>query len=497
MNNYFPIMVTPFLAQDASMVVEDTSRHFLNLNTPAIIFIIVAFLVVAKMISKHFEGRQQLALKRLELSKDDAAGQPAFVAKQSTGTSILVKLLIVFFLGFLLLCIISTVLFIGVRATKVKQIEHHASTARVTRGHSLATSAELYPSDYLDAISKSKSTRRNTVDPVEQHQRIEGWKETLLFPANQYSGVESCATPLARMIHEILDFAKKPAEKNEDVSTQQTLVVDVEKIKAAGHATFFKKFKAAFKGLNPDVKILEAGKASTPDKDVASKGKPLQVYEANLNLKVKKTFSGLLNGRPSKLEQGEVICLLNPEGSDEKKQQKTFILNFDEYPWLNDFKTFARFYPSKKFTTGLSQSLEESAAAAHKIAIQDAANQLSLPVEIVEQLVLGTFKQTIIRSYGNVYREAVLVDAKKELAFQKWAAEIDTRESAARASNGKSLKIDPESGLAILAIMTAGLAFIANIATQGYYRTGLSRTAVIVSSLAAFFIILLVILNFA
>ena len=243
--------------------------------------------------------------------------------------------------------------------------------------------------------------------------------------------------------------------------------------------------------------VVEARIAKSAELDVELNEKLPQAYEANFSLKDIKIFSATLPARSPKLEKGKVMCLLQPEGNDDRKRQKTFILNFVETPWLNDFKKYAQLHPSNRYNAGLSQSLEESEAGAHLNAIQDAANQLKLPAEMIEPLVVGVFKQTIIRSYGKVYREAVLVDAKKELAFQRAAAEIDVQESRNRASEGVPFKIDPESGIAILAIMTVVLTFTANIVTQGYYRSGLSKTAVIVSSLAAIFIILIILVGVA
>ena len=521
MNSNFPNLVTLFLAQEA-MPVESTNSHFPRLAMPEIVFVFIAFLVVASLISKHFEGRQKLALKRLELGKDDAAGQPALAVKMSSGPSVLVKILIVFFSVFLLLIMFSQFAFFYYSASVPTT---RTSDADTTEAFSLATPEDAFaplpaptpPKPFVTNLYVPKTgnstepapTVAEAADPVQQFQRIEDWKAKLFFPANRYSGVESCAIPLARMIHEELKSDKKPDEKGSNGPAAQSLLVHVDTLRDFGHAAFLDQFKSAFEKLDPNVKIVDSEAEKNSDEHDQSDQNSDTDYEATFSLNRVNNYVDFFPSGKRELENGEVVCRLQRRGSAEKKRRKTLMASFNEAPWINDFEKFEQLDPSRKIYVGLSESFEQSEDTAHQIAVQDVANQLGLPsleLELDASIYHRTFKQKIIRPYGKVYREAILVidignkfagQANLTSRAQSRPLELDALRPELSVGGRWSKEIGAERGIAVLAILTVVLSFIANAATQGYYRTRLSRTTVIICSLAVIFILLIVVLNFA
>ena len=468
-----------------------------------IIFIFVAFLVVAKLVANHFASKQKLALKRLELDKDNAAHSPVSSAKKTSGISILVTVLILFLSGFLFMAILSLFAFVSFAPSPV--IVSHPPQASPS---DLAAEAAFVSSPPTPnaPISNAPMLQHNAParldvavlaeapDTAQPLQRIEDWKAELFFPANQYSGAESCAIPLARRIHEELERDERPDEKNSDVSAPQTLVVNIENLKANGDAGFLDQFKTAFQKLSPNVKIVEAAAEKKLDEKSDSSENPATEYDVTVSVSTLSRYSDGFPDRTIEVENGAVACRLRRKGAEKEDRGKTFSVKFAETPWLNDFAKFARLYPSQKIFVGLSQGFEESSDNADEEARLDIANQMERSsIGYNATTYRHMFKQKITRPYGKVYRTAILAI----VTGYEFAGHSESSPAYASVSRAKSFQIDPERGVAVLAIMTVMLTFIANAATQGYYRTGLSRTAVIVCSLAILFIFLIVVLNFA
>ena len=493
MTSHFPSLVTSFLAQESAMPAEVIDSSSQGLGTPAIFFIFIAFLVVAKLIAKNFEGKQQLALKRIEMGQDIVAPQPVTNPENPSKNYFWLLLLVVGLSLLLFLCISSAILFFGLQGKAVSEVATIASGRHSTTKIASVPTAEFVSSaTHQEAVSTPEFVERKTIEAVKQALRIEKWKTELPFPANQYSGVESCAIPLARRIHEELKPDVQAEVDNSEVTTAPTFVVNIEKLKANGDAAFLDQFKSAFKKLNPDIRIVDAEAERMTDGNAEARENLGAEYDVIVRASIKKRYSDKFPDRSLELRDGIVVCQLQRKGDTKREREKTFSVKFTDAPWLNDFEKFARLDPSQEFYVGLSDSFEQSADTAHQIALDDVANQFGRPfLDLNSSTYYRSFQQKITRPYGEVYREAILViDAGKRFAGH--------RDSSRHApASGKSLHIDPERGVAVLAIMTVMLTFIANAVTQGYYRTGLSRTSLVACSLAVIFIILIVVLNFA
>ena len=475
------------------------------------LIIIFAFLVVAKLVDAHFVSERAYTSKRRELGIDNDAKRPASAAQQSSGISGWTTAIIICSSVFFLLCIITGILIISVSPTEVHEAKVRMPSATSSTEIGSALSAEQVESTYQDPLPL-EHIERKILDPAQQHQRIEQWKADLPFPANQYSGVESCAIPLARLIHKELESVRnnrqpksetvaedesgeKVDKKNTELPASQILVVNVEQLKANGHAAFFDQFKLAFERLSPTVKIVDSKLANRQEKNDVSGEKSTAEYKVTFNVRFGSSGTDAFPYRSLELENGDLQCELQVKGSDEEIRKKNFSVDFNDIPWLNNFENFARLDPSQKIYVGLSKSFEQSADTAHQIAVQDVADQLGLSSLNIDATVYRRiFKQKITRPYGKVYREAILIiDTGNNFGVQK----IFAGPPGSSVSSGKPLEINAERGIAVLAILTVVLTFVANIATQGYYRRRLSQTTVIVCSLAAIFIFLIVILNFA
>jgi hypothetical protein len=181
--------------------------------------------------------------------------------------------------------------------------------------------------------------------------------------------------------------------------------------------------------------------------------------------------------------------------------EKTRSLAFVTKSWLGTTAKFISKHPQYKWMIGISQRIASSPEEASKEAFKDVNAQLQLRNKYfanhsaMEQNVVDRFVQKVSLSYGEVWREAVLirVDAANNLSTGKFSGGWVASEASAATGGyrnpsntvaavplrSRSLPISPESGLALLAGFVILIGWVCNLLTQGYYRVEISSVWVL------------------
>ena len=179
---------------------------------------------------------------------------------------------------------------------------------------------------------------------------------------------------------------------------------------------------------------------------------------------------------------------------------------FIEKPWAASYAAFVSNYPSRPWILGRSATFAETPNGAHEFAIQDAARQLTprvlemvnrhraerhlVPLPIGQEkdvtyiiagrlrdnaYVLDRFTQCLKRPYGNVWREAILLDAQPEQLSQL-AGRIVGSEGQMR-----SAWLGAIASIMGLLMLICGVYLFLSIATKGYYDWALRLVLIIIA----------------
>lgn len=189
-----------------------------------------------------------------------------------------------------------------------------------------------------------------------------------------------------------------------------------------------------------------------------------------------------------RVENGLLMCTIR------SAQRQTSVQAFvTEKPWVESLDQFVSMYPQRHFVVGYSGELQSSEGQARKQALSDAVRQAAIylrgkPYAIVdERHVIDRFAQRLSRSYGDVWREAVLVEVPGQ--EQVSVARMTVEESFQRSWMGT---LAQAVGMMVLVIVTIVMCLALNWVTQGYYRSqivlGLAGVVIMGFLLAAVFI---------
>ena len=229
----------------------------------------------------------------------------------------------------------------------------------------------------------------------------------------------------------------------------------------------------------PDVRIRSAGNA------------PLEPAEGELCMHL-----GVSNGsqqpaawdNTTHLENGTLSCIVHTG------QGQTTLQGFvTEKPWVEGYDRFIARYPTRNFVVGYSTTLQSSESEAMTAALNDAASQAAISLNgnsyaiIDRRHVVDRFAQRLSRSYGEVWREAVLVEIPDQQSVA--AAEATVAEAFQRSA---MIHVSKQVGIAVLVITTIFLCLLLNWVTKGYYRSqvllGLTSVLVLSVLLAGMFL---------
>jgi len=195
--------------------------------------------------------------------------------------------------------------------------------------------------------------------------------------------------------------------------------------------------------------------------------------------------------------EGKTLVLLSGRVKCRSPElENTHSVAFHQKPWLTHFKEFSPMIANgNRFYIGATKKFQPLRSKAHEYAVEEIANRLKLGVGQIEPLIVDKFTQAIERPYGKVFREAILVH-NPPVSFDLLAGNV----GMASSSSPPILRFDLfrpsfEFLLALIVCLTVVAGFISNIVTQGYYRTKISNSLVVVAVAFVSVILLTVVLG--
>ncbi len=440
-----------------------------RLSTHETVFTFVAFVVVANLISKHFTMKHELALKQEKVKE---APVPPKYKRKKTGMSFGTKVGILLALSSLVPLAVILLWFTSYRPADIVHAEHNAPTAP-----HISFSPTPFPAPPNAMVESAQANEPESAS---------SWTEDLPFDADQYPSITACAAPLARQIVRALEeridgdesadasaAAASEAEKKITPTITKPIFIDGPGLSANDFTPFKDALKEAIRSENPTVTFAQH--------------KNNGVHALLFKLQNLDPLTLELPGKSFHLREGEVAC----EWSFHEREQRFAPLDeigavsFKEKPWLVDFQKFTARYPnSRRYFIGATKQAEPLRSKAHGHAVQDIANRLNLTAEQIEPHIVDKFTQAIERPYGTVFREAILV-------YNPPTSAVPVVNRNYHDGPPTMQKPSFEFSLAMIVCLTVVAGFISNIATQGYYRTGISNSVVI----GVAFLVALILLN--
>jgi len=509
-----------------------------------VIFLFVAFCIVANLISKHLTMRHEQTQKFQETRKghaqDDAdrtgasSGPPwwyvllticaalaagLFILRLNGGLSRLGVLEVIFiFAGFCVVAnLISKHLKMKHEATLKQNGPQHIRARKEAELQAPEKSAMPYGSKVgillalcslvplavilLYFTGYRQPQFENVVGGFPAPKSVSSWTGDVPFDADQYPSIAACAGPLARQIvkevqaiNEAAMTAEATGEGGSALPAESTGVrVGHSGFSDSEYVDFVAALKEAFKSMKPNVFLAERDSNS-----------PHFLF---FRLKNVDQYEDAFPDKPIRLKRGDIACQWEEQlDSGQKKyfNERIAPVSFIEKPWLTDFAHFTSLYPESRFYIGATKGVESLKSKAHDRAVQDVANRLRVNAEQIEPQIAGRFTQTIERPYGKVYREAILVQnpptVRASAGIVGAVAAAGMVAPAAASAQGSLLsRVVPagpwsfEFSLSMIVCLTVVAGFISNVATQGYYRTKISNTVLAIAALVVASILLVVV----
>ena len=322
------------------------------------------------------------------------------------------------------------------------------------------------------------------------------WSETDLgeFEASLYPGLVECAAPLARKVGDLIERQDFTQSIDDDSEREMLVfVVYTDDSLEGKRMSVLSAFARSLENRFPGSQVIE----SDDDGDVSVELKEHE-FALTLSASVQTTerifFDDTSDHRLSssnirmkvKIQesQGHVTCRVRSLQRTAESQVK-----FVDKPWVAQFDQLVSKFPNKQFVVGYSDKLASSEPEARQSAMKNAQAQVRIAAGngvntlIDETSVIDRFAQKLSRPYGDVWREAVLVDITGEAMRGSVAV------ATARAAQSSSNKRFTMLGALILVFGTVAICFVANTLTQGYYRQRIQAsagTAMVLVLVAAF-----------
>ncbi|MEO2016525.1 MAG: hypothetical protein ABGZ53_19380 [Fuerstiella sp.] len=165
------------------------------------------------------------------------------------------------------------------------------------------------------------------------------------------------------------------------------------------------------------------------------------------------------------------------------KGSATATTSYIEKPWVDAFDVFISARPERRLIVGYSEKFVSAAEAARRLAMKDARSKSRVATgsgvfaTADESHVIDRFAQKLSRPYGDVWREAVLLD----VSGARMAHAIATART--QTVHIQEQRFSVGAYLLILFGVTMVLCVILNLLTQGYYRKRLLMTGGIVAAI--------------
>lgn len=420
----------------------------------------------------------------------------------STGITFITPLAVLF------VVVPLTCLFVGVIYAVIRVGKRYGALAAI----GLALALTSVPLGIVSMLFYARLNNMNTVAEAlqEQAERVESsvqqansvrvvpipnsppsnWEsaiEFVEFQASLYPGIVECAEPLAQQISEVVrqkDFATGLDQASDGEGVDFYLRIEDDFSSHNDANSFFSSF---MKSLQKNFPRSELRLASIV------RGRPMKLKRDQINL----TFSMQVESNDispwdinRRAATGNVVCQISTDSNSTDA-----VLRFADKPWVNRFDEVVSGLPNRQFVVGYSDKLASSESVARELAMKNAQAQVRIAAGngvntlIDDSMVIDRFAQKLSRPYGDVWREAVLVDITDE-------AMLGLVEFAAQGQRNQSIfRIGTTLTAVLFVLATVVICFLANMLTQGYYRkpikvsgTGVAIAAIIFSFVLVIFI---------
>ena len=316
--------------------------------------------------------------------------------------------------------------------------------------------------EHVPAISRDNSVQVNALPNTPAVSWVPA-TELGEFGASLYPGIVECGEALAertnRTLREILPrIVDGLEERSRGEGIKFLIQMDDDAIYRGDSSVnaFANTFKQALQKRFPDATLtLQSGGRD--------KAKERNDDEIILSLSTRVERGETATWDPSiQSTSGTAECLIQGRG-------KTTV-RFANKPWVTRFDELVSKFPNRQFVVGYSSELASSETQARQSALENVRSQVQVKSmngsmwTIADEHVVDRFAQKLSRPYGDVWREAVLVDLNGDRAMATADAIVS---DTARTSEIKHVSI--LSGILFL-LATVGVCFVANVLTQGYYR---------------------------
>lgn len=330
----------------------------------------------------------------------------------------------------------------------------HQITGRAEE-HKMARPVGDIPGQPLEKLPASTQSNWNKID-------------TAVFQAEVFPGIKPAATSLAQRIGSMVT-----TNSNADKLTA-TLTIEESISDECRFA-----FQEALKKQLPKAKMITI-LGNTPEETEegeSEKQTDAQPPGIRLTLEVKdsSTHPAAWNGM-GQFETGHLTCTMFTE--DQPSKQISVV--FDEKPWVDRWDEFVSKHPHHRYTVCTSSDLRSSANSASQSAMQN-LQEIELDagtvygqkiwVQANQSLIVDRFAQKLTRPYGDVWREALLIDLQGPQA-QALIATAHTNHIR-MAQQQRSAEHQTWWQCLLLVAVFAAVAIIGmvlNLITEGYFR---------------------------
>lgn len=305
------------------------------------------------------------------------------------------------------------------------------------------------------------------------------------FQASLYPGLLDCAAPLAREVSDVIEsdaFTFEGEDPKYD-DGQLTFVACAWDSLDDHRNGFLSSFVESLQRVFPNAEVLSRSDSNAAlNEDDYPKGAFLLTLSGRIGSKIPAPWS---NHDTEK--HGTVKCRIQNSGSSAETQ-----MNFISKPWVMGFDQLVSEQPDRQFLVGYSDKLASSEPEARQLAMKNAQAQVRIAAGngvntlIDESSVVDRFAQKLSRPYGDVWREAILVDITGDAI--RGNAAIAVARANRSSTRGKATAMTT----VLLLLTTVAICFIANLLTQGYYRRSIKISGVGVTVAVIIFIVGLV-----
>lgn len=315
--------------------------------------------------------------------------------------------------------------------------------------------------------------------------------DTTLFRTNIFPSVASAAKDLAKQIPELITGLNGDSTDITKLNLQATFTQSVPE---KGQSDFQEELLK----LLPNI-VFEIEETADTDADTDESA----AVQIKLDLKTVASTTAAWDAvawnaaawdANETSDTGTLSCVVKSD-----KGTRSISVDYIEKPWIEQLDLFLTSHPSRAFAVGISPTLCESPEAAKQSAIGSlnhielyaTLNGRSVAIPFNESLIIDRFLQKLERPYGDVWREAILVDlqSKHAQAIRAQAiAQLQSRTQRERTQASDSWF----NGLILIAVFgaTALLGMVLNLVTEGYLRGKIAGTLVAfaIAACIAFFI---------